>query len=579
MEKVSVIDGIAAPFIRSNVDTDTIVRIGRLMDFGRGELGPYCLESLRYRTDGSEEPGFVLNQPRYRSASILLAGDNFGCGSSREAAVWSLYDYGIRCIISPAFGDIFFTNCLRNGLLPVVLPASEIQQLASELQQSPDARMSVDLVDQRVTSASGRLIPFSMDPGQREALLAGLDEISVTLKLASAIDAHEEKERESRPWLYRSSTPAPARLLILSGDGIGTEVMAQVERIAQWFIAHRKLPAQLHSELYGISSWRRHGAVVSPQAWREIREADAILFGATGSPEYETIPREHWIPDNLLRIRSELGLFANLRPVRMYDALSEHSSLRPEVVRGADLLIVRELAGGAYFGSPRGIQDIGAGMRRAVNTIVYTTAEIERIARIAFEQARIRRNRVCSVDKANVLEFGMLWREVVQSVHDREYPDIELSHMYVDNAAMQLVRDPRQFDVLLTENLFGDILSDCAAMVAGSIGMLPSASLSDPDSTGRRRALYEPIHGSAPDLEGRHVANPLGAIMSFGLCMQFSLNKPQEAQLLRDAVDQALKSGTRTADIAGKGPAVSTEAMGDAMIVALESLVARRETQ
>jgi 3-isopropylmalate dehydrogenase len=265
-----------------------------------------------------------------------------------------------------------------------------------------------------------------------------------------------------------------------------------------------------------------------------------------------------------------LGLFANLRPVRMYDALIEQSSLRPEVVRGADLMIVRELAGGAYFGSPRGIEDLGNGKRRAINTIVYTTGEIERIARVAFEQARVRQNRVCSVDKANVLEFGVLWREVVQSVHDTEYPDIELNHMYVDNAAMQLVREPRQFDVLLTENLFGDILSDCAAMVGGSIGMLPSASLGEVDAQGRRRALYEPIHGSAPDLQGKHVANPLGAIASFGMCMQYSLNRPQEAQLLRRAVDHAMKKGARTADIAGAAPSLSTEVMGDAVIAALD---------
>jgi 3-isopropylmalate dehydrogenase len=571
VEKVSVIEGVAAPLMQPNIDTDTIIRIDRLMDFGRGELGPYCLEALRRRPDGTEEPGFVLNQPRFRSANILIAGDNFGCGSSREAAVWSLYDSGIRCIISCAFGDIFYTNCLQNGLLPVVLPATEVQMLAQEVQESSGARMSVDLLQRRVTSACGREIAFDIDAGQRAALLAGQDAISATLEFAPAIEAHHQEDRAKRPWMYPGQQK-PAAVLMLAGDGIGAEIMTQVQRTAEWFMAKRGLPIELQSELYGISSWRQHGAVVTQQAWRSIHAADAILFGATGSPEYERIPREHWIPDNLLRIRSELGLFANLRPVVMYDALSANSSLKPEVVRHADLLIVRELAGGAYFGEPRGIQQDANGMRRAINTIVYTTPEIERIARVAFEQARVRSNRVCSVDKANVLEFGMLWREVVQKVHDEEFPDVELSHMYVDNAAMQLVRNPRQFDVLLTENLFGDILSDCAAMVAGSIGMLPSASLSGPDANGKRRALYEPIHGSAPDLEGKHLANPLGAIMSFGLCLQFSLNRPQEAQLLRRAVDRALSTGARTLDIAGSGPSVSTERMGDELIAALETL-------
>jgi 3-isopropylmalate dehydrogenase len=563
--------------MQQSVDTDTIISMRHLMAHGREELGPYSLESLRFRPDGSEDANCVLNQPKYREAVILITGENFGCGSSREAAVWSLLGRGIRCIISPSFGDIFHSNCLQNGLLPVVLPAAEIQRLAAEVAQSADGSLTVDLPAQRVIYPTGYSVTFSMDRGQRHALLEGLDEIGMTLKLESSIAAYQQKSRAQHPWMYELGTQRRTQLLMLPGDGIGSEVMAQVKRVVQWFIGRRNIAADLHEELYGIPSWRVHGQIIGANAWDAIRGADAILFGATGSPEYESIPRQYWMPDNLFRIRKELGLFANLRPVRMYDALSEHSTLRPEVVRGADLMIVREIAGGVHFGLPRGIEDIGNGERRAVNTISYTTKEIERIARVAFEQARVRKNKVCSVDKANILENGMLWREVVQSVHDAEYPDIDLTHMYVDNAAMQLVRNPGQFDVILTDNMFGDILSDCAAMVAGSIGMLPSAALGAVDAQGRRRALYEPVHGSAPDLQGKHVANPLGAIMSFGMCLQYSLNKPQEAQLLSQAVERALGAGIRTADVAGTAPTVSTDAMGDGVIEALESIQSNLE--
>jgi 3-isopropylmalate dehydrogenase len=572
MDKVAVIAGPAAPLLRQNVDTDTIIRIQRLMAFERGELGPYCLESLRYRTDGSADEAFVLNLPRYAGASILVVGENFGCGSSREAAVWSLYDYGIRCIVGSSFGDIFYTNCLQNGLLPVILPVEQVRELAARVGESYEPRLTIDLRSQQITRADGTIIPFSIDPTQRNALLGGLDEIDMTLKLESSIAAHQARTRQERPWIHGNEAADTFELLILAGDGIGPEIMAQVKRVVEWFQTKRRLPVAVSEEPYGISSWRAHGAVVRPETWDAIRAADAILFGATGSPDYDAIPREHWIPDNLLRIRQTLGLFANLRPVRMLDSLSEYSSLRPEIVRGADILIVRELAGGAYFGLPRGIEELGGGERRAVNTIVYTSAEVRRIARVAFEEARVRSNRVCSVDKANVLEFGMLWREVVQTVHDEEFPDVELSHMYVDNCAMQLVREPRQFDVLLTENLFGDILSDCAAMVAGSIGMLPSASLGLPNAKGRRPALYEPIHGSAPTLAGKHVANPLGALMSFGECLHYSLGRPQDAKLLQRAIEHALRQGVRTADIAAGAASVTTERMADAVLGALDAI-------
>jgi 3-isopropylmalate dehydrogenase len=304
--------------------------------------------------------------------------------------------------------------------------------------------------------------------------------------------------------------------------------------------------------------------------WKAVTASDAILFGAIGAPEYDAIPAEHRKVDQLLRMRRELDLFINLRPVRTLKALEDSSTLRPEVLAGTDMVLVRELAGGVYFGTPRGIETLADGSRRVVNTMAYTEREITRIARAAFELARTRGGRLCSVDKANVLENGQLWRETVIALQQAEFSDVELTHMYVDNCAMQLVRNPRQFDVIVTENLFGDILSDCAAMVAGSIGMMPSASLSAPAESGRK-ALYEPIHGSAPDIAGQGVANPLGSILSFAMCLQHTFGLPQEARFLEAAVERVVAAGIRTRDIAATGgAAVSSVQMGDAVMRELE---------
>lgn len=573
MEKVSVIRGIAAAYRQPNVDTDVIIRVDRLMEFQSGELGPYCFESLRYKSRAPrEETDFILNQPRARGISILLAGENFGCGSSREAAVWSLMDFGIRCIVSPSFGDIFYNNCLQNGLLPVVLQASAIDRLASDLEAAAEPTMSVDLVNLTVISNAGHIEPFFMDEEQRNGLLEGLDEIDMTMKSSNSIARFTRSDRDAHPWIYAADKPA-TRLLVLAGDGIGREIMEETKRVVAWFREHRGINMELREELYGMDAWNAHGELMRRETWEAVRSADAILFGATGSSEYSKIPRDQWLPDNLLRIRKELDLFCNFRPIRMCGQLCDMSALRPEIIAEADLFIVRELGGGLYFSDPRGVETLPSGGRRGFNTMAYTTHEIERIAVSAFELARGRRGRVCSVDKANVLEVSMLWRETVQAVHDAHYPDVELQHMYVDNAAMQLVRAPRQFDVLLTENLFGDILSDCAAMVAGSIGMLPSASLGPQDSSGKRRALYEPIHGSALDIAGRGLANPLGCIMSFGLCMQFTMGLAQESRFLQRAVDSAIEAGARTMDIAASGaPTVTTAQMGSAVIDALNRL-------
>jgi len=362
------------------------------------------------------------------------------------------------------------------------------------------------------------------------------------------------------------------RVVILEGSGIGPEVTREAARVLDWFADRRGLALETQRPPYGPEAYRETGRMLPDATMAAIRAADFVLFGAAGGPGYDEIPAKEREAYGLRYLRHELDMFANLRPVVACPALADASSLKREVIEGVDMVIVRELTGGIYFGEPRGIEDLPDGRRRGINTQVYTTDEVERVARVAFELARGRRGRVCSVDKANVMESGQMWREEVQRLHDAEYPDVELWHYYVDNCAMQIVRDPRQFDVILTDNIFGDILSDCAAMITGSLGMLPSASLSAPGPTGRRHALYEPVHGSAPDIAGRGIANPLGAILSVGMALRHSLASPGDADLLDAAVTEAL-AGCRTADIAAPGMApVSTAAMGDAVLAALERL-------
>ena len=366
------------------------------------------------------------------------------------------------------------------------------------------------------------------------------------------------------------------RVLILPGDGIGTEILAQTRRVLDWFVARRGLAVNLREELFGIPAFRAHGSLMRDATWAEIEAADAILFGATGSPEYDTLPVEAAEGHALMRMRVELNLFINLRPVRALGPLVAVSPLKQDVLGGTDFVIVRELTGGLYVGKPRGIETVD-GVRRGINTMSYSEPEIERIARAGFELARSRGHKLCSVDKSNVLETSRLWREIVQALHDAEYGDVELSHLFVDNAAMQIVRKPSQFDVLLMENLFGDILSDIGAAVAGSIGMLPSASMNAmyADEQVRHRALYEPIHGSAPDLAGKGIANPCGTILSFAMCLRHTFRRPDAADLLEAAVIRAIETGARTPDIAVPGvAAVSTAAMGDAILHALDALAA-----
>ena len=370
--------------------------------------------------------------------------------------------------------------------------------------------------------------------------------------------------------------PAPlGSVLLLPGDGIGPEVMREVRRIMDWFARRQGLEFELEEGLVGGISHDRYGTPLSDEVLERALAADAVLFGAVGGPKYDALPFEQKPERGLLRLRKELGLFANLRPAKVFDALVDSSSLKPELVRGLDVMILRELTGGIYFGEPRGIETLPDGQRRGVNTQVYTTDEIVRVARVGFELARKRQNRVCSVEKANVMESGVLWREEVQKLHDAEYPDVELSHMYADNCAMQLVRQPKQFDVIVTDNLFGDLLSDCAAMLTGSLGMLPSASLGAPGPDGKRKALYEPVHGSAPDIAGKGLANPIAMLQSFSMMLRYSFDRDEAADRLDGAIARVLAGGLRTADIMQEGMAkVSTSTMGESIVRELDKAAA-----
>lgn len=361
-------------------------------------------------------------------------------------------------------------------------------------------------------------------------------------------------------------------ILFLPGDGIGPEIMAQVRRIIDWY-DRRGLPFEVEEDVVGGAAYERHGTPLAEPTLAKAKAIGTVMFGAVGGPQWDDLPFHLKPEQGLLRLRKELGLFANLRPAMVFPALADASSLKRHLVEGLDILILRELTGGVYFGEPRGIEDLAEGEQRAVDTQVYTTPEIRRIARVGFELARRRRNHVTSVEKANVMYTGVLWRRTVQRVHDEEFPDVGLVHMYADNCAMQLVRQPKQFDVIVTDNLFGDLLSDAAAMLTGSLGMLPSASLGAPDESGRRKGLYEPVHGSAPDIAGKDLANPLACILSFAMLLRYSFDLGEEADRLERAVAQVLDEGFRTPDIWTEGTTkVGTEEMGRRVLAALERL-------
>ena len=365
------------------------------------------------------------------------------------------------------------------------------------------------------------------------------------------------------------------KLLVLPGDGVGPEVMREVRRVIDWMDRRRAVTFDITDDLVGGIAIDQRGTPITDETIERAREADAVLFGSVGGPRWDKLGFDMRPEIAILTLRRELGLFANLRPAVVLDPLVDASTLKPDVIRGLDLMIVRESTGGIYFGEPRGIETLPDGQQRGTNTESYTTYEIERVARVAFDLARKRQRRVTSVEKANVMESGLLWRQVVTALHERDYPDVELSHMYADNCAMQLVRNPRQFDVIVTSNLFGDLLSDLASMLTGSLGMLPSATIGAADATGRRHALYEPIHGSAPDIAGKGVANPLAQILSFSMLLRYSFGMEEDALLIERACSNVLASGIRTADVMAPGTAkVGTSVMGESVIRELDKLAA-----
>ena len=367
---------------------------------------------------------------------------------------------------------------------------------------------------------------------------------------------------------------ASFNMLLLPGDGIGSEVMFEVERVVRWFNAQGNAAIETEADLVGGAAYDAHGQAISDRTIEKALGADAVMLGAVGGPKWEGVEYDKRPEAGLLRLRKDLELFANLRPAICYSALADASSLKRELVEGLDIMIVRELTGGVYFGEPKQITDLGNGQKRAVDTQVYDTFEIERISRVAFDLARKRRNLVHSAEKRNVMQSGVLWNEVVTQVHASEFSDVELNHILADNCAMQLVRAPKQFDVIVTDNLFGDMLSDEAAMLTGSLGMLPSASLG-PVEKGRRRAMYDPVHGSAPDIAGQSIANPIATIASFGMALRYSFDMGLEADMLDQAIAGVLDSGLRTADIMHEGMTqVSTIEMGEEIIKELNRLSA-----
>src|ERR1700746_838784 len=369
---------------------------------------------------------------------------------------------------------------------------------------------------------------------------------------------------------------ATYKLLLLPGDGIGPEVTGEVKKLIAFMNARGLGDFEIEEDLVGGSCYDTHKVSITEETMAKAHAADAVIFGAVGGPQWDRVPYEVRPEAGLLRLRKELGFFANISPGILYPALAESSSLKREVVDGLDIIILRELTGGVYFGEPKTITDLGNGQKRAIDTQVYDTYEIERIARVAFELARKRRNKVTSMEKRNVMKTGVLWNEVVAQVHGREFKDVELEHQLADSGGMQLVRWPKQFDVIVTDNLFGDMLSDIAAMLTGSLGMLPSASLGEVDAkTKKRKAMWEPVHGSAPDIAGKGIANPIAMLASFGMALRYSLNMAKEADQIDAAIAVALAQGLRTADIKSEGAKIVTTAqMGDAIVGEMEKLVA-----
>ena len=357
------------------------------------------------------------------------------------------------------------------------------------------------------------------------------------------------------------------KLLVLPGDGIGQEVMNEALKISQCISELSGVNFVIEEDEIGGAAYDKYGTPLSDETLKKALSSDAVMLGAVGGQKWDDLEFKLRPEQGLLKIRKELDLFANLRPALCFESMVEASSLKPELVSGLDIMIVRELTGGIYFGEPRGIEQLPDGYRKGINTQSYTTSDIRRVARIAFELAKKRSGNVTSCEKSNVMESGILWREEVNYIREKEFKDINLLHMYADNCAMQLVRNPKQFDVIVTDNLFGDILSDEAAMLTGSLGMLPSASLGEIDSNGMRKSLYEPVHGSAPDISGKGIANPIATILSFAMCLKYSFNMDAESDIVNNSVNKVLSDGYRTVDLIGDNKKnLSTSEMGDQIV-------------
>jgi 3-isopropylmalate dehydrogenase len=367
---------------------------------------------------------------------------------------------------------------------------------------------------------------------------------------------------------------ATQKLLLLPGDGIGPEVMAEVSRLIDWMNQNGLGNFETETDLVGGCCYDAHRQAITDATMEKAKAADAVMLAAVGGPKWDKVPFEARPEAGLLRLRKDLGLFANLRPAICYPALADASSLKRDVVDGLDIMIVRELTGGVYFGEPKTITDLGNGQKRAIDTQIYETYEVERIARVAFELARKRRNKVTSMEKRNVMKTGILWNEVVTRIHANEFKDVTVEHQLADSGGMQLVRWPKQFDVIVTDNLFGDVLSDIAAMLTGSLGMLPSASLGETDAkTKKRKAMYEPVHGSAPDIAGKGLANPIAMIASFAMALRYSFDMGKEADMIEQAIAAVLDKGLRTADIKSDGTrVVNTRQMGEAIVAEVAAL-------
>ena len=364
------------------------------------------------------------------------------------------------------------------------------------------------------------------------------------------------------------------KILLLPGDGIGPEVVAEVKKIIEWFNKNRSLDFEIDEDLVGGAAFDKHGTPITDEVFYKALESEAVILGAVGGPKWDNLDFSKKPERALLKLRKELKLFANLRPAICFKQLVDASSLKPEIVSGLDIMIVRELTGGIYFGEPRGIKPIDNGQRKGINTHTYTTNEIERVAKVAFELAKKRNNKVTSCEKSNVMEAGQLWKEEVQALHDKEFKEVELEHMLADNCAMQLLRNPKQFDVIVTDNLFGDILSDEAAMLTGSLGLLPSASLGAKDKNGNMRSMYEPVHGSAPDIAGQEKANPIACILSFSMALRYSFSDAQNADLLEQCIEKVLAKGYRTPDLmmGDEGRLCSTSEMTEKILEELEAV-------